>query len=436
MNNIEMGALATAGFGGLTAFWGQVQGFWIRLRSFFFIEADLSGWAGEHFIEYCWRNYKMLNLGNRHFVSFNAYIIPEKSHGFIFHEKSGQSLTFFKGWKPLLVSVAGGPGEGGNHIKVSFIRGTFDLEKMLFACAKEVNKLKRQGTKTTRFRVKKIFGRGQDRSDGKDYSNSKPSGGETAQSDSNQSGSRIIGWKPEDIGAPTVEQPFETLAYDQHVEDFKQEVTRWKGSEDWFRSKKLPWRFGAGLYGPPGTGKSSFIRAMAQELDVPVHIYDLTAMSNRELSEHWSDTLSESPCMVVFEDIDRVFDKDKNVKGSEKKDPLTLDCLLNCISGVQAAEGILVLVTANDITKVDPALGVPDENGDSTRPGRLDRAVYFGPSSEKSRRIIAKRILSDCIEIIEETVTAGEGETGAQFESRCSKIALAKYWGGFKAYGK
>jgi len=48
----------------------------------------------------------------------------------------------------------------------------------------------------------------------------------------------------------------------------------------------------------------------------------------------------------------------------------------------------------------------------------------------------AKRILSDVPELIEQTVFDGDGETGAQFESRCAKLALERKWGGFKSYGK
>jgi SpoVK/Ycf46/Vps4 family AAA+-type ATPase len=111
---------------------------------------------------------------------------------------------------------------------------------------------------------------------------------------------------------------------------------------------------------------------------------------------------------------------------------LTLDCLLNCISGVQPSNGVLVLVTANDFTKLDPALGVRDHTGKSTRPGRLDACVHIGNLTKEGRYKIAKRILSDVPELVDRTVIEGEGETGAQFESRCSKLALDKYWGRLK----
>jgi len=39
--------------------------------------------------------------------------------------------------------------------------------------------------------------------------------------------------------------------------------------------------------------------------------------------------------------------------------PLTFDCLLNCLDGVERADGIFTVITTNDLSKIDPALGLP-----------------------------------------------------------------------------
>jgi SpoVK/Ycf46/Vps4 family AAA+-type ATPase len=54
---------------------------------------------------------------------------------------------------------------------------------------------------------------------------------------------------------------------------------------------------------------------------------------------------------------------------------LTFDCLLNVLDGVERLEGVFVIITTNDITKVDPAIGQPTGDNGSTRPGRIDRVI-------------------------------------------------------------
>lgn len=437
----EMMVAGTAGVGGLTMVWGNIKGIFSRLESLIIVSCDLDGYILEDFMDYAWDNFKFSRFGERKFKSQDEFIRPKSRIGRVSFETTGKFTTFWHGKKPIFVSLrvdSNGNMQGG--AKISFIRGTFDLEDLLIKSAhRRDHKKHEQGIENYRYYVKKCFGK-RSTSQNKNNREEAPSGqGEQVDSKSSSSsvpvGHRPLFWKKEELGTPITNKPFDNLAYSSNVLEFAEEVKRWKESKQWFLDKGLPWRLGALISGPPGTGKTSLGRALGQSLDLPIHCYDLTTMDNQELTNHWERSLSESPCIVLFEDIDRVFDKDKSIKTAQDKAPLTLDCLLNCISGVQPSDGILVLVTANDVSKLDPALGVPDETGKSTRPGRLDRAVYVGLLDREGRYKIANRILSDSLESIEATVDAGEGETGAQFENRCGKLALEHYWGNTKVYG-
>ena len=436
LSPIELGAMATAGLGGVTMLWGNIRGIFARLESLVVVKVELDGNIQANFMDYCWIHFKSSPIGVRKFASQSYFIRPKNRTGEVAYEVTGQFVTFWRGWKPLFISVPIDTNKSNQGFSsISFIRGTFDLEKLLIDATSFYDSHKHEKTDDSfRYYVKRCFGRKTGRSDSEDHA--QPSSIKHRDDSDQRSGFRPLFYNREDLGVPTSKKPMDNLAYEDSVKEFYQEVSRWKESKDWFQSKGLAWRFGAGLFGPPGTGKSSLARAIGQGLDMPIHSYDLTTMDNEELVDFWQRSLGESPCIVLLEDIDRIFDEKKQIKTAKDKSPLTLDCLLNCISGVQPSDGILVLVTANDVTKLDPALGVPDTTGKSTRPGRLDRAVYVGILNKEGREKVANRILSDSLELVNQTVLDGEGETGAQFESRCSKLALEQYWGKFKVYGE
>ncbi len=441
LSPLEIGAGLTAGFGGAAMMWGNIKGVFARFESLFIVKAELFANMGESFLEYASIEFKSSPFGVKKFYCGDYFIRPKNRVGRVASEAVGKFNTFWNGWRPIFVSNDSEKNNSNNNssASISFIRGTFNLEKLLIDATNfHDKKLHEKTNKNGRYYVRRCFGK----------KNANPKNGVSAQSLA-QDGvepptSRdgfVVGFRPlfysrDDIGTPISKKPMANLVYEDSVQEFYGEVERWKESKEWFKDKGLPWRFGAGIFGPPGTGKTSLARAIGQSLDMPIHSYDLTTMDNEELTNYWQQSLGESPCIVLLEDIDRIFDEKKQVKTSRDKSPLTLDCLLNCISGVQPSDGILTLVTANDVTKLDPALGVPDPTGKSTRPGRLDRAVYVGVLNKNGREKIAKRILSDCLDLIEDTVSKGEGETGAQFENRCSKLALEHYWGKFKVYGE
>ncbi|MBE2181410.1 MAG: ATP-binding protein [Chthoniobacterales bacterium] len=164
--------------------------------------------------------------------------------------------------------------------------------------------------------------------------------------------------------------------------------------------------------------------------DLPIFSFDLSCMENEEFVYAWQDALQRTPCIVLIEDIDNVFHGRQNVTNkSTLRDPLTFDCLLNAISGVGMNDGVFTIITTNCKDKLDPALGVPDTYGNSSRPGRIDRAFYLGVMEEPERLKLADHILSDWPDLAAPAVAAGEGMTPAQFQNHCAQIALRKFWG-------
>jgi len=176
-------------------------------------------------------------------------------------------------------------------------------------------------------------------------------------------------------------------------------------------------------------------KAIGQHLDLPIHVFDLSGMSNYEFYREWTDMLGTTPCIALVEDIDSVFSGRENIRNKNNNlDLITFDCFLNSIDGVQNTDGLFLIITTNRAELLDEALGKPrtdrDQNGTniSTRPGRIDRAFELKKLDKDCRTKIAKRILADCPEFIEEIVENGDGDTGAQFQERCTQIALKNFW--------
>jgi SpoVK/Ycf46/Vps4 family AAA+-type ATPase len=175
----------------------------------------------------------------------------------------------------------------------------------------------------------------------------------------------------------------------------------------------------------------------------------------------WTEMQTNTPCIALIEDIDNVFHGRENVVRRsnffamlppKEKDgdgdgkgrgplgpPLTFDCLLNCLDGVERADGIFTIVTTNDLSKIDPALGLPRQLPDgttefiSTRPGRIDKAVELTYMEPADKKRMARKILEayeteylGVLDFIDKFPDLAE--TPAQFQERCAQVALKCFW--------
>jgi SpoVK/Ycf46/Vps4 family AAA+-type ATPase len=250
----------------------------------------------------------------------------------------------------------------------------------------------------------------------------------------------------------------DNLIFPQRVKKLIQEIELWRSNRDWYRARGIPWKRGWMLYGPPGTGKTALARAFAEDLNMPIYVFNLAQMANYELMKTWAEMQVNVPCIALIEDIDNVFHGRENVarrnmpmpfmlprkKDDEGHDhpaptPLTFDCLLNCLDGVERSDGIFTIITTNDISKIDAALGQPRKLPDgtlefiSTRPGRIDKAVELTYMEVEDKKRMAKRILGEYPEEHRKALEFVDHypdlqETPAQFQERCGQLALACFW--------
>lgn len=346
---------------------------------------------------------------------------------------------------------------------LTFVRGTLDVEKILKeACSARnemswANEQAEQEAKS-RFVIHHVPKRHDRDSDDNDDSN--------GLAWYQQGHYRLLAHAADDLGKrPTNNgKALDNLIFPQRIKDLIREIELWRKSRDWYREKGIPWKRGWMLYGPPGTGKTALARAFAEDLNMPIYVYNLAEMGNHELMKAWGEMQMNVPCIALIEDIDNVFHGRENVsrknsgmfgmmgpskRGNDGDDkdrdrglfapPLTFDCLLNCLDGVERSDGIFTIVTTNDTTKVDPALGLPRKLPDgttefiSTRPGRIDKAVELGHMETADKKRMARRILGayekECFEMLEFVDKFPDlQETPAQFQERCAQLALKCFW--------
>ncbi|OAK96026.1 P-loop containing nucleoside triphosphate hydrolase protein [Phaeosphaeriaceae sp. SRC1lsM3a] len=186
-------------------------------------------------------------------------------------------------------------------------------------------------------------------------------------------------------------------------------------SRQFFADCGIPYRRGYLFHGPPGSGKSSFSAALAGHLRCDIYHVNLASSEINDSSLHHLFLSLPRKCVVVIEDIDSagigrehgskippggippppgsVFSDDSPpppqpsypmVRGKSSRNTVTLSGLLNAIDGNSSAEGRLLVMTSNNPDALDDAL---------TRPGRIDKRVYFGTMNKAASRSMYMRLI-------------------------------------------
>lgn len=462
--------------GFLATCWEQIKGLGWRIVGLLIRRIEIpSEAAHQALIAYLVSHYKRWGNYDRLYGADFEHM-RDGRYGLVSYEQFGnRTLIFWNGWFPFLFSNSQEKKTSNNNQQqqhhgggptrifstVTFLRGTVDFEYLLREACEESNRLtwevnSAQEQAKNRFAIHHVPAREQSDDDWDGSTNGLPW--------YRQRYYRLLSHTPEQLGkAPTHDgSALGNLIFPRRVTELLREIELWRGNRDWYRSKGIPWKRGWMLYGPPGTGKTALARAFAEDLNMPIYVFNLAQMSNNELMKAWTDMQVNVPCIALIEDIDNVFHGRENVarknsplsffmpkkdddgsgngnKGSMGFSPLTFDCLLNCLDGVERSDGIFTIITTNDISKIDPAMGQPRKLPDgtqefiSTRPGRIDKAVELTYMEPEDKKRMAARILGEFEQAHLDMLAFIDRypdllETPAQFQERCGQIALACFW--------
>jgi len=173
------------------------------------------------------------------------------------------------------------------------------------------------------------------------------------------------------FGFPRQKRPLNSVILDDGVTNrFINDVKEFIANRTWYMDRGIPYRRGYLLYGPPGCGKSSFITALAGELEYSICVMNLGDQSLSDDRLNHLMSIAPQQSIILLEDIDAAFSKrdgDDGKTGNKSSgyypNHVTFSGLLNCLDGVVSTEERLVFMTTNYLDRLDSAL---------IRPGRVD----------------------------------------------------------------
>ncbi|KAJ5211955.1 uncharacterized protein N7498_003601 [Penicillium cinerascens] len=176
-------------------------------------------------------------------------------------------------------------------------------------------------------------------------------------------------WRP--FGHPRRKRPIESVVLDEGVKErIVEDVQDFIESASWYHNRGIPYRRGYLLYGPPGTGKSSFIQALAGELDYDIAILNLSERGLTDDRLNHLLTIVPNRTLVLLEDVDAAFSNRTQTDADGYRGAnVTFSGLLNALDGVASAEERIIFLTTNHVERLDSAL---------VRPGRVDMTVRLG----------------------------------------------------------
>lgn len=159
-----------------------------------------------------------------------------------------------------------------------------------------------------------------------------------------------------------------TIILAKHLkQQIYESIDDFKNSEPLYKRLGIPHKKGVLFHGIAGTGKTSLISCIAKKLNTKT-IYNITSISKSNEDLIYDAISKLDNTVILFEDIDRHFQKDE--KG-DLQPTFTLNKLMNVLDGLGSPENCIIILTANNVDVLPK---------DLIRPGRIDLKVYFGYS--------------------------------------------------------
>lgn len=220
------------------------------------------------------------------------------------------------------------------------------------------------------------------------------------------------------FGQPRKRRPLSSVVLSSGVSDrILADCNEFIRTPEWYSKRGIPYRRGYLLHGPPGCGKTSFITALAAEINYSICLLNL---SERGLTDdRLNHLLNVAPeqSIILLEDIDAAFPSREETSiqkaAYDGLNRVTFSGLLNCLDGVASSEARIVFMTTNHKERLDKAL---------IRPGRIDVQEEIGYCTQHQIEEMFKRFyttddsIRNSVEFAERVLSFGKDVSPAQIQ--------------------
>jgi len=177
--------------------------------------------------------------------------------------------------------------------------------------------------------------------------------------------------------------------FNEHTTSITNDLSNFITNRSFYNSLGVPYHRGYMFHGTPGTGKTSMINVLATNFNIPIFkinltmLNDMTFISIRNLIKEVVAENRYKLFLVVYEDIDCM---NLSTRDSKDKETVSLSTILNFLDGTDSINGMITIMTSNDISNLDPAM---------LRKGRIDKTYEFRNLTPTLAQEMVKRFIPD-----------------------------------------
>lgn len=172
------------------------------------------------------------------------------------------------------------------------------------------------------------------------------------------------------------------------------------------------------LYGPPGTGKTVLVKILSKHaIESGVNVVHFDSASIREMDYQFTrglrSAMRQSPVVIVLDDLDLFC----RARGHRQKGSGVLPDLLECLDGMETADGYAIVATSNDLGCLDRAL---------RRAGRFDVHLRLAlPTSAMCCDVLPTMLRLDAVVVPESSKPNLEGLSYADLAEVCRRYKFS-----------